>query len=143
RYPVVATPNASEFDRTFHGVSSAPREELLAMTDELAQRFHATFVVKGPWDVLSDGKRTAQNGHHPSAQNVAGAGDVLGGLLGSLLAQGVLPLHAGRLATYWAGAAGYLAAETRGQGLLASDIVEALPAALVSGLQRVRADGAG
>jgi ADP-dependent NAD(P)H-hydrate dehydratase / NAD(P)H-hydrate epimerase len=143
RHPVVATPNAAEFDRTFHGVSSAPREELLAMTHELAQRFHATFVVKGPWDILSDGSRTAQNGHHPLAQNVAGAGDVLGGLLGSLLAQGVAPLHAARLATYWAGAAGYLAAESRGPGLLASDIVNALPSALVIGLQRVRPDGAG
>ena len=143
RYPVVATPNTAEFDYTFHGVSSAPRDELLAMTHELAQRFRATFVVKGPSDVLSDGARTAQNSHHPSAQNVAGAGDVLGGLIGSLLAQGVSPLHAARLATYWSGAAGYLAAETRGHGLLASDIVDALPAALVIGLQRVRPEGGG
>ena len=62
---------------------------------------------------------------------------VVGGVLGSLLAQNVRPLHAARLATYWTGEAGLRAAAHRGFGILATDVIEELPAALVVGLQRV------
>ena len=95
-------------------------------------------VVKGPVDVVSDGTRTCLNRHHPVSQNVAGAGDVLAGVLGGLLAQGLESYFAGRLAAHWVGAAGYLTAEDRGPGLIASDLIDALPRALVNGLRRVR-----
>jgi ADP-dependent NAD(P)H-hydrate dehydratase / NAD(P)H-hydrate epimerase len=142
KHPVIGTPNRGEFQHIFHGDPSLPPAELLPSVGALARKFDVTFVVKGAWDALSDGTRGALNGHHPPAQNVAGAGDVLGGVIGSLLAQQVAPMHAARLATYWVGSAGYLAAESRGFGLIASDIVDALPAALVTGLQRVRPNGA-
>ncbi|MCI4350138.1 MAG: NAD(P)H-hydrate dehydratase [Thermoplasmata archaeon] len=143
RRPLIATPNAAELEHIFHLDPPPAPDTLLESIGVLARKFGVTFVAKGKWDALSDGNRGALNRHHPASQNVAGAGDVLGGLLGGLLAQDVAPMHAARLATYWAGSAGYHAAENRGFGLIASDIVEALPAALVSGLQRVRRDGVG
>ena len=46
-------------------------------------------------------------------------------------------LHAARLATFWTGEAGLRAAAHRGFGIVATDVIEELPAALVVGLQRI------
>ena len=63
----------------------------------------------------------------------AGSGDVLTGILGSLLAQGVAPFDAARLGTYLHGLAGDYAAEKQGtHGMIASDIIKAIPAAIQS-----------
>ncbi len=61
-------------------------------------------------------------------------GDVLDGVLGGLLAQGIEPWVAGRLAIYWVGEAGGRAQRRRGFGLLASDVIEEIPAAAVEAL---------
>ena len=134
---LVATPNAGEFERVFHGPASGSFEERCAVAEAVARERQITLVVKGSPDILTDGESTVGNLHHHLAMTVGGVGDVLGGVLGSLLAQGVRPLHAARLATYWTGEAGLRAAGHRGFGVLATDVVEELPAALVAGLQRV------
>jgi NAD(P)H-hydrate epimerase len=134
---IVATPNSGEFERVFHGPPGGSLEERCAHAERVAQERGVTLLVKGSPDILTDGERTVGNSHHHLAMTVGGVGDVLGGVLGSLLAQGVRPLHAARLATYWTGEAGLRAAAHRGYGILATDVVEELPAALVVGLQRV------
>jgi ADP-dependent NAD(P)H-hydrate dehydratase / NAD(P)H-hydrate epimerase len=134
---IVATPNSGEFDRVFHGPAAGTLEERAAVAEQVAQELRVTIVVKGSPDILSDGETTVANAHHHLAMTVGGVGDVLGGVLGSLLAQGVRPLHAARLATYWTGEAGLRAAVHRSFGLLATDVIEELPTALVAGLQRV------
>jgi NAD(P)H-hydrate epimerase len=58
-----------------------------------------------------------------------GSGDVLTGLLGALLAQGVEPLTATQLAAYLHGLAGDLAAQTAGAAIAAGDLVSHLPRA--------------
>jgi NAD(P)H-hydrate epimerase len=63
-----------------------------------------------------------------------GMGDVLAGMIGGLLAQGVPPAEAARLAVYVHGMVGDRVAERGELGLIASDIVAALP----RGLQEVR-----
>lgn len=134
---LVATPNEGEFERVFHGPVLGPVEERSAAAERIASERHITLVVKGSPDLLSDGESTFGNPHHHLAMTVGGVGDVLGGVIGSLLAQGVLPLHAARLATFWTGEAGSRAAARRGFGIVATDVIEELPAALVAGLQRV------
>ena len=134
---LVATPNSGEFERVFQGPVSGSFEERVAVAERAARERHCVLVVKGSPDILTDGESTVGNLHHHLAMTVGGVGDVLGGVLGSLLAQGLLPLHAARLATYWTGEAGLRAAAHRGFGLLATDVIDELPAALVAGLQRV------
>ncbi|HXY12565.1 MAG TPA: NAD(P)H-hydrate dehydratase [Thermoplasmata archaeon] len=134
---VVATPNAGEFERVFHGPSTGTFEERAQAAAQIALERHVTLVVKGSPDILTDGETTVANLHHHVAMTVGGVGDVLGGVLGSLLCQGVQPVHAARLATYWTGEAGLRGAAHRGYGLLATDVIEELPATLVVGLQRV------
>src|SRR5208283_4078109 len=134
---LVATPNAGEFERVFHGPAAGSFEERCAAAERIAGERRLTLVVKGSPDILTDGESTIGNLHHHLAMTVGGVGDVLGGVLGGLLAQGIRPLHAARLATYWTGEAGLRAAAHRGFGILATDVIEELPAALVVGLQRV------
>lgn len=134
--PVVATPNAGEFDRLFApGAGASPVSRVDSVRD-LAARRRLFFLVKGTTDVGSDGESTFENAHHHPAMTVGGVGDVLAGVVGSLLAQGLSPLHAARLGTYWTGEAGLRAASRRGFGLLATDVIDELPSALVAGLER-------
>jgi len=72
---------------------------------------------------------------------VGGVGDVLAGVLVALLGSGVDPFPAGRLATFWVGEAGIVAASRRSFGLTATDVIEELPGVLVAGLARARRAG--
>jgi ADP-dependent NAD(P)H-hydrate dehydratase / NAD(P)H-hydrate epimerase len=134
---LIATPNQGEFERVFHGPSAGSFEERSAAAERTAVEQRLTLVVKGSPDILTDGETTIGNLHHHLAMTVGGVGDVLAGVLVSLLAQGLRPLHAARLATFWTGEAGLRAAAHRGFGIVATDVIEELPAALVVGLQRV------
>jgi len=135
---LIATPNVGEFLRDFEGTKDSPPEKTRHHVAAVAQRFGLTLVRKGDPDVISDGISTFENRHHSPFQTVAGAGDVLGGVLGALLAQGLAATHAARLATYWVGEAGIRVAGSCGAGLVATDLIEELPATLVAGLGRVR-----
>lgn len=135
---IVATPNSGEFERVFGGVASGPPERKSADVARIAAERHLVLLVKGSTDLGSDGETTFENAHHHPAMTVGGVGDVLAGVLASLLAQGLSPLHAARLATFWTGDAGQRAAVRRSFGLLATDVIEELPAALVAGLERVQ-----
>jgi ADP-dependent NAD(P)H-hydrate dehydratase / NAD(P)H-hydrate epimerase len=141
-HPVIATPNQAEFARVFEGAPVPTHDEQLEEVRRRASARRLTLLVKGSADLFSDARSSGMNLHHPAALAVSGAGDVLGGLLGSLLARRVAPIPAARLATYWLGAAGHRAFSRHGPGLLASDLVDELPAALLEGLERVgrRAD---
>ncbi len=134
----VATPNAGEFERVFGGTVSAPLADRAEEVRRIAAERRLTLIVKGETDLVSDGEASFENAHHHPAMTVGGVGDVLGGVVGSLLAQGLRPLHAARLGTYWTGEAGQRAASRRGFGLIATDVIEELPMALVAGLERVR-----
>jgi NAD(P)H-hydrate epimerase len=137
---VLATPNAGEFDRWFGGRSIAPGDRHNAVR-RLASERRIFLFVKGEPDLLSDGETVVENHYHHPAMTVGGSGDVLAGTLASLLGQGLTPLAAARLAAYWVGEAGILAASRRGFGLLATDVIEELPAALVAGIARVAGPG--
>ena len=136
--PVVATPNSGELIRDFGSTSGASLAERRGQVVAEAKRLGLTLVAKGHPDLISDGALVVENHHHSPYQTVGGVGDVLGGVLVTLLAHGLSGVHAGRLATYWVGEAGVRAAGPRGPGLVASDVIDELPATLVAGLTRVR-----
>jgi hydroxyethylthiazole kinase-like uncharacterized protein yjeF len=136
--PVIATPNGGEFVRVFRGPKDATPEVRKDAARAASRALGITLVAKGDPDLIVDGEDVFENRHHTSAMTVGGAGDVLAGVLGSLLAQGLAPANAGLLATYWVGEAGLRVAALRGDGLLATDLIEELPAVLVAGLHRVR-----
>ena len=136
--PVVATPNSGEFARLFSDAASLTPATRAAAVGRLAKERRLFLVAKGEPDVLSDGEMSVENHHHHPAMTVAGTGDVLAGVLAGQLSQGLGPLSAARLATYWVGEAGIVAASRRSFGLIATDVIDELPAALVAGLARTR-----
>lgn len=136
--PLVATPNSGEFSRVFRSGTADSRVGRSEEVRQIAAERHVTLLVKGDPDLVSDGTSTFENAHHHPAMTVGGVGDVLAGVVGSLLAQGLEPLHAARLGTYWTGEAGLRACAGRGFGVVATDVIDHLPAALVAGLERVQ-----
>jgi ADP-dependent NAD(P)H-hydrate dehydratase len=128
--PRVLTPHPGEFARlTGRSVATdaAQREACVA---EFAAQHRLTLLLKGPRTVVSDGARLAVNATGNSGMATAGSGDVLTGLIASLLAQGLDTFDAARLGAHLHGLAGDCAAQTHGgRAMIASDIHAALGAA--------------
>ena len=135
---VIATPNTGEFARVFAGPVEGPTEARAEAARRIAGERRLFLLVKGEPDLGSDGAIVFENPHHHPAMTVGGVGDVLAGVVGSLVAQGLGPLAATRLATYWTGEAGLRAAARTSFGLVATDVIDELPGALAAGLERVR-----
>ncbi len=121
------TPHAGEFSR-ITGIS---------LPDSAAERarvvksagIRGTVLLKGPVDVITDGKRVRFNRTGDPAMTVGGTGDVLAGIAGALLC--VLPaFEAACISAYVNGRAGQVVAAERGEGMLATDLVDRIPAEL-------------
>nr|MBX2852926.1 NAD(P)H-hydrate dehydratase [Phycisphaeraceae bacterium] len=97
----------------------------------LAQHLDAVVVLKGQRSIISDGDRYATNTTGNPALATAGSGDVLTGLVASLLAQGMAPFDACQLGAYLHGAAADQWARQRGtRGLRAIELADMLPKAI-------------
>jgi len=97
---------------------------------EEAARFGSIILLKGEKDIISDGKETAINETGSLYLTVGGTGDVLAGICGSLLAQGIEPFLVAQAAAFINGKAGEIAAKKFGPGLTATDLIEAIPEVL-------------
>lgn len=120
----VVTPDAHEI------------EQIEAEYDDLASFAAATgavVVAKGSEDVVVDGESRWTNESGTPALTVAGTGDALAGVVGALLGWGLDRVEAARVGTWVLGRAGELAADEYGTGVLATDVVERIPAAMQAG----------
>ena len=126
--PVIITPHPGEMSRLC-GISVKEVEsDRIGCAVSFAKKYGCTVVLKGANTVIAsaDGEvffNTTGN----AGMATGGSGDVLSGILGSLLAQGMEPLAAAKAAVYLHGLAGDKAAEKRSQhAMLPSDIIEQL-----------------
>jgi NAD(P)H-hydrate epimerase len=104
------------------------REEIAA---EAANAFGQVVVLKGDRTVVTDGRRVYVNTTGDSSLSKAGAGDVLCGLIVTLLAQEVDPFDAACIGVHLHGRAGELAGGNLGRrSVLARDVIETIPAAI-------------
>jgi NAD(P)H-hydrate epimerase len=121
--PRVLTPHPGEFKRLSNGRYGS--------AGELAARTGAVVVLKGHQTEVADGRRTFHNTTGNPGMATGGSGDVLTGLITALICQGLSAWEAARLGVHIHGLAGDLAAAELGEvGMIASDLVRFLPAAL-------------
>ena len=132
--PMALTPHPGEMARLC-GVSVADVQSArVGIAAEKANEWGATVVLKGAYTVVaSPYEPTAICPLAFPALASGGTGDALAGIITGLLAQGLSTFDAARAGVYVHGVAGILAAEENGNltsGLLASDLIEQIPAAM-------------
>ncbi|MBT0662804.1 NAD(P)H-hydrate dehydratase [Geobacter pelophilus] len=129
---VVLTPHPGEMAR-LTGLSIAEIEaDRIGVSTKFAQLHKVYLILKGARTIIAspDGE-VAINGSGNPGMASGGMGDVLTGIVASLIGQGYPPFNACRLAVFIHGYAADLVAQEKGEvGLIASDVVAKLPVAL-------------
>ena len=126
--PLILTPHDGEFLRLSPSAALPPadfdtRADRAMM---LARQLGAVVLLKGYRTAITDGKRLYRNETGNPGMATGGSGDVLAGMLVSLLGQGLAPLEAAAAAAWLHGAAGDRCAAERGEyGMTPSDLIDA------------------
>lgn len=129
---LVMTPHPGEFARLAKplGIEESPTDPTTRplAAARLAQAHHAVVLLKGRHTVVSDGRRIWMNTTGNSALATAGMGDVLTGLIASLMAQGMNAFDAACLGAHLHGLAADLWRDQHGpSGMTARDLAQLLP----------------
>ena len=121
--PTILTPHAGEFARL-----GGRAEDRQTAAEDMARDLGCIMLLKGHNTVITDGTETYINPTGNPGMAVGGSGDVLSGIIVSLLGQGIAPLEAAASGAWLHGAAGDICAKDIGQyGMLPSDMVNVLP----------------
>ena len=131
--PAVLTPHPGEMARLTCTSTSDVQRDRTATAIEAAEQWGCVVVFKGAYTVVASpaGRAMVSPFANPALAS-AGTGDVLAGAVAGLLAQGLEPEDAAALGVYLHGAAAAVAAPGGRCGLLASDLLPALPRAIAA-----------
>jgi len=131
RADMVITPHQGEWIRLFGVLDSEPQKRI-AQVKEIAVRYQITVLLKGSPSIVADHNGNAYIlPYGNSALAKAGSGDVLSGLIVSLIAQGAAVKNAAILGAYIHGESGVIASKQLSEySVIASDIIETVPAAI-------------
>lgn len=123
-YPTILTPHDGEFLR-FGGTLQEDRMDSAAC---YSREWNCILLLKGHRTCITDGQTGYLNETGNPGMAVGGSGDVLAGIIVSLLGQGLPPLEAAAAGAWIHGAAGDLCAEEIGQyGMLPTDMLTRIP----------------
>ena len=131
--PAIVTPHPAEFGRLVGKSVAEVQADREGMAVALALRSeHLVVVLKGNKTVVTDGQRVYLNTSGNPGMATCGAGDVLTGIIPALLGQRLPAFEAAVLGVHAHGLAGDIARDQNGEiGMIAGDIVDALPDAFV------------
>lgn len=124
------TPHSYEFFcLTGREVAGKSDEERVAAVQEAALALGATILLKGKTDIISNGKDVALNSTGNAYMTIGGTGDVLAGICGSLASRGLDLFTVAQAAAFLNGKAGESVSQKKKDGLIVTDLIEALPEA--------------
>ena len=127
--PRILTPHPGEMARLVGLTTPEVQARRLDLAQETAAKLGAILVLKGAQTVVAhpDGRASLNTTGNPALAS-GGTGDVLTGLIGGFLAQGLAPWDAARLGVYLHGLAADFFVSHHGQrGLIAGDLLAVLP----------------
>lgn len=131
----VLTPHPGEMTRlnTLLGRGKTPADDQGRIDNAVAaaEAFGQVVVLKGDRTIVTDGQRVYVNNTGNSALSKAGSGDVLSGMIASLLGQKVDRIDAACIAVRLHGIAGEIAGERQGlRSALAREVIDSIPKAI-------------
>lgn len=127
----ILTPHPGEFRRMLEQPVTR-REEMEEFATQFAVKEDVTLVLKGHRTLITDGKQSSHNPTGNPGMATGGSGDVLTGMIASLVGQGLAAFDASKTSCFLHGKAGDIAADKLGQvSLISSDLLEFLPAAIM------------
>jgi len=124
----ILTPHLGEMARLRNSTVSFIQKNMISVAEEFAREYNVICVLKDATSICSIpyGKTYLNLSGNPGMAT-AGSGDVLTGIIASLIAQGVVPETAAPLGTYIHGLSGDIMIQHTGMaGLMASDIIHGI-----------------
>lgn len=130
---LILTPHAGEYQKlSGQTVTTGPNR--IAQARNFTSQHNLTLLLKGSRSIMADASRAyLENNTGNPGLATAGSGDVLSGIIAALVAQGLPSLQAAAGGAYLHGLAADLAVRDKTEpGMIASDIIDYLPAAFKS-----------
>ncbi len=123
----VITPHGGEFEALTGEKLPSELESRARCVLKWAKKLSVTILSKGRVDIIADADRVRTNGTGNPGMTVGGTGDVLAGVVGGFISQGIPPFEACGCAAFVNGLAGDALHRFKGYGFTASDVAGELP----------------
>lgn len=129
--PAIITPHPGEMARLLHSTPKTVNSNRKNTAIDFAKKFGVVTVLKGAGTIIASPDGEVYINHTGnSGMATGGSGDVLSGIIGSLLAQGAAPINAAAAGVFLHGTIGDLAAEKLGKiSMLPTDMIDMIPTA--------------
>jgi len=129
---IILTPHPGEMARLMGTTIKAIQDDRIGVAKTFADSYGCFVILKGNRTIIASPKGEIYiNPSGNPGMASGGTGDVLTGIIGGLLAQGISPLEAAKWGVYLHGFAGDIAAQKMGEiPLIASDIIDHIHSAL-------------
>ena len=124
---VVLTPHSGEFERLFGEKIPSNKKARISIVEKHAKKNSVTILLKGVDDIITNGTNTLINSTKTRAMTVGGTGDVLSGIVGSMLSRNRNIIEASASAAFLNGQAGKIVQKKLGMHMIASDLIDTLP----------------
>lgn len=129
--PAIITPHPGEMARLLHSTPKTVNSNRENTATNFAKKFGVVTVLKGAGTIIASPDGEVYINHTGnSGMATGGSGDVLSGIIGSLLSQGAAPINAAAAGVFLHGTIGDLAAEKLGKiSMLPTDMIDMIPTA--------------
>lgn len=125
---IVLTPHIKEMSRLCGESVEYILENRQSVAESFAKEYSVVVVLKGKNTIITDGENTYVNPTGNSSMAKGGSGDVLSGIIASLMAQGVSAMNSAVIGVYIHGLSGDVSADLMSKtSALPRDIIDALP----------------